>query len=308
MSIRGTSRITGTAIGNSVAKLLVDAGHICYDYQYEHLRNLPCTRFEVDEVWSFVYAKEKNVAGAKAAPEHAGDVWTWTAICADTKLIPAWQIGDRSSDTAIPFMLDLASRMSHRIQLTSDGHKAYRSAVERAFGREVDYAMLVKMYGNQGADGGAHRRYSPGTFNGSERIVVSGAPKLDKISTSYAERSNLTLRMSMRRFTRLTNAFSKKLANHHAMVALFMMYYNYSRKHATLKTTPAVAAGATDRMWTVEDIVKLIDERTPQSGPRGPYKKRTVVLETTIDSVIVQDLDAGLVAGDHMTHSQLSPS
>ena len=188
MSIRGTSRITGTAI-NSVAKLLVDAGHICYDYQYEHLRNLPCTRFEVDEVWSFVYAKEKNVAGAKAAPEHAGDVWTWTAICADTKLIPAWQIGDRSSDTAIPFML--------------------------------------------------------------------------------------TLRMSMRRFTRLTNAFSKKLANHHAMVALFMMYYNYSRKHAVLKTTPAVAAGATDRMWTVEDIVKLIDERTPQPGPRGPYKKRT---------------------------------
>ena len=274
MSIRGTSRITGTSI-NSVVKLLVDAGHICYDYQYEHLQNLPCKRFEVDEVWSFVYAKEKNVAGAKTPPEHAGDVWTWTAICADTKLIPAWLIGDRSSDTGEPFMVDLASRMNHRIQITSDGHKAYRSSVARAFGREVDYAMLVKTYGNQGADGGAHRRYSPGTFNGSERIVVSGAPKLDKISTSYAERSNLTLRMSMRRFTRLTNAFSKKLANHHAMVALFMMYYNYSRKHATLKTTPAVAAGVTDREWSVEDIVKLIDERTPKPGPRGPYKKRT---------------------------------
>ena len=271
MSIRATSRTAGVAV-NTVVKLLIDAGHTCYDYQYETLRNLECTRLEVDQVWAFVYAKEKYVGHAKNISEHAGDVWTWTVICADTKLIPAWMIGDRTGATAIAFIKDVATRLRNRVQLTTDGHRTYLTAVTRAFGRQVDYTMLVKLYGNSETDGSAHRRYSPGTFNGSEQLVVSGTPNLAKISTSYAEQSELC--MSMRRLTGLTNAFSVKLANHHAMVALFMMYYNFTRKHRTLKTSPAVAAGVSDRVWSLDDIMRLIDERTPKPGPRGPYRKR----------------------------------
>ena len=258
---------------NTVTKLLEDAGAYLGEFQDRALRDLPCTRLEVDEAWSFFYAKNRNVATAKAAPEDAGDVWTWTAICADTKLIPSWRVGDRTTGTAIPFMRDLSSRLRNRVQITTDGHRAYLVAVREAFGRDIDYAMLVKVYGADGAtEGAAHRRYSPGQMNGSDKIVVSGAPKLDKVSTSYAERSNLTLRMSMRRFTRLTNAFSKKIENHALMVAIFCAYYNYCRPHKSLDkgTTPAMAAGIADRVWTLEDLVRVIDERTPPPAKPGP--------------------------------------
>ena len=270
-SIRATSRIAGVAI-NSVIRLLVDAGRICSQYQHETMQDLTCTRLEIDEIWSFIYAKEKNVRRAVSPPPEAGDAWTWTAICADTKLVPTWLIGDRSAATAFPFMQDLATRLRNRVQFTTDGHRAYLTAVRGAFGGDVDYAMLIKVYGgDSGATGAAHRRYSPGQYNGSERKVVSGSPDHDLISTSYAERNNLTMRMSMRRFTRLTNAFSKKLPNHAAQVALHFFNYN-CRKHTTIKTTPAMAAGIEDRVWSVEDLVRLIDDRTPKPGPRGPYK------------------------------------
>ena len=193
-SIRGTARIAGVAI-NSVVKLLLEAGKIAGKDQDERLRNLPCTRVEVDEIWSFVYAKQKNVARAKDAPAEAGDVWTWTAICADTKLIPSWRVGDRSAATGVDFMDDLRRRLRNRVQLTSDGHKPYLIA-EEAFGGDVDYAMLIKEYGNPDDGKQAHRRYSPSSVNGVERIIVQGSPNQDLISTSYAERNNLTMRMS----------------------------------------------------------------------------------------------------------------
>ena len=216
---------------------------------------------------------------AKSAPPEAGDVWTWTAICADTKIIPSWRVGDRSSATAVDFMDDLRKRLRNRVQLSSDGHKPYLIAVEEAFGGDVDYAMIVKEYGPGDESGSkqAHRRYSPGTVNGVEKIVVVGSPNLDLISTSYAERSNLTLRMSMRRFTRLTNGFSKKLRNHALMMALFTAYYNFCRPHKTLgriHTTPAMAAGLTDRVWRLEDLVAIIDERTPAPAKPGPKPKK----------------------------------
>ncbi|MCY4484123.1 MAG: helix-turn-helix domain-containing protein [Spirochaetaceae bacterium] len=278
MSMRSITRTLGCSI-NTVTKLLEAAGTYLGEFQDEAIRNLPCTRLEVDEAWSFVYAKQKNVARAKSAPAEAGDVWTWTAICADTKLIPSWRVGDRSAATAVDFMDDLRKRLRNRVQLSSDGHRPYLIAVEEAFGGDVDYAMIVKEYGNPADDDGskqAHRRYSPGTVNGVEKTVVVGSPNLDLISTSYAERSNLTLRMSMRRFTRLTNAFSKKLNNHALMVALFTMYYNYCRPHKTLgriHTTPAMAAKLTDRVWKLEDLIAIIDERTPPPAKPGPKPK-----------------------------------
>ena len=260
---------------NTVAKLLVDAGNAFSDYQDQALRDLPCTRVEVDELWSFIYAKKKNVARAKSAPPEAGDVWTWMAICADTKLVPSWRVGDRTAATGLDFMDDLRKRLRNRVQLTTDGHKPYLIAVREAFGGDVDYAMLIKQYGSDGGgDGAAHRRYSPGEMNGSERIIVSGSPNLDKISTSYAERQNLTVRMSLRRFTRLTNAFSKKLENHAHSVAIHYMHYNFCRKHKTLKMTPAMAAGVADRQWTIDDLVTVLEDYLPKPGKRGPYKKR----------------------------------
>ena len=273
-SMAATQRIVGCS-KNTVVKFLEDAGRICSEYQDEALRDLNCKRLELDEIWSFIYAKEKNVQYAKNPPRGAGDVWTWTAICADTKIIPTWRIGDRSAATGLDLMDDLRKRLRNRVQLTSDGHKAYLIAVREAFGGDVDYAMLVKTYGSgKTEDGPAHRRYSPGHMNGSERIVVSGSPNLDKISTSYAERQNLTIRMSMRRFTRLTNGFSKKLDNLVHSFAMWSLWYNFGRKHQTLKTTPAVAAGVAEAPWSVEDVIRLIDARTPKPGPRGPYKKR----------------------------------
>lgn len=272
-SMATVTRIVGCS-KNTVAKFIVDAGRICSEYQDEVLRDLPCSRLEVDEIWSFIYAKKKNVQYAKNPPRGAGDVWTWIATCADTKLVPSWRVGDRTAATGLDFMDDLRGRLRNRVQLTSDGHRAYLVAVREAFGADVDYAMLVKQYGNTDSGDSAHRRYSPGSMNGSERIVVSGSPDLDKISTSYAERNNLTVRMSMRRFTRLTNAFSKKLDNHVHQFAMWTLWYNFGRKHQTLKTTPAVKAGVAKKRWTPADVIRLLDERTPNPGPRGPYGPR----------------------------------
>lgn len=256
-SIRATVRMTGFA-KNTVVKLLADVGMGCAAYQDKTLRNLPCKRVQCDEIWSFVYAKAKNVPDAKAAPEGAGDAWTWTAICADTKLIAAWAVGARDGGIAYDFMHDLAARLSNRVQLTTDGHKAYLEAVSDAFGGEIDYAMLIKIYGPAQFEGVAHK-YSPNACLGTKTNTVSGDPDPKAVNTSFVERQNLTMRMSMRRFTRLTNAFSKKLENHAHAIALHFMYYNFGRVHQTLKVTPAMAAGVSDRVWTLEEIAALAD-------------------------------------------------
>lgn len=252
-SLRATSRLADVSI-NTVTKLLFDAGTACSDYQNRTLRNLTCKRVQVDEIWAFCYAKAKNVAAAKAAPGEAGDIWTWTAICADTKLVMSWLVGGRDGGYAHDFIQDLRGRLTSRIQLTSDGHKAYLDVVETAFGNEVDYAQLVKIYGPS-AEG--QRRYSPAECLGARKEVVSGAPDFDHVSTSFAERQNLTMRMSMRRFTRLTNAFSKKAENHGHAVAIHFMYYNFGRIQ-TLRITPAMAAGVSDHVWSLEEIAALI--------------------------------------------------
>jgi IS1 family transposase len=255
-SIRAITRLTGCS-KNTVAKLLVEAGHACAAFQDKALHNLPCKRVQMDEIWSFVYAKNDNVKDAKAAPATAGDVWTWTAICADTKLLVSWLLGARDTGAAMAFVSDLRSRLANRVQLTSDGHRPYLTAVGEVFGDDVDYAMLVKIYG---ADPQAETRYSPAKCIGAERHPKIGKPDPKHISTSYAERSNLTMRMHMRRFTRLTNAFSKKVENHAAAIALHMMYYNFVRIHQTLKVTPAMAAGVTDKLWEMDDLVTLVEQ------------------------------------------------
>lgn len=253
-SIRATVRMTGVA-KNTIVKLLADVGKACAEYQDKALRNLPCKNVQCDEIWSFCYAKEKNVPEDKKGRFGYGDVWTWTAIDADTKLIPSWLVSDRSAHAASQFIDDLAGRLNNRIQLTTDGYKVYLNAVDDAFGSDIDYAMLVKMYGN---DPQAETRYSPATCTGAEKIVVQGKPDLKHISTSYAERQNLTMRMSMRRFTRLTNAFSKKIENHTHAISLYFMYYNFCRIHQSLRVTPAMAAGVTDHVWEINDIISLI--------------------------------------------------
>jgi IS1 family transposase len=270
-SLRAVTRMTGVSI-NTVTKLLIDAGKACADYQDRAFRDLPCRRIQVDEIWSFTYSKQKNVAAAKRKDLAYGDTWTWTAICADTKLIPSWLVGGRDSDYAMAFMDDLARRLAHRVQLTSDGHKAYLEAVEGAFGGDVDYAMLVKLYGT--APEAAKGRYSPAECIGARKTPVEGYPDPDHVSTSYAERQNLTMRMHMRRFTRLTNAFSKKVENHAHAVALHFMYYNFVRIHKTLRMTPAMAAGVTEKLWEIGDIVDLVEAAEPEPKKRGPYKKR----------------------------------
>lgn len=271
-SIRAVTRVTG-ASKNTVIKLLIDAGKACAAYHDEHVRSLKSKRIQVDEIWSFTYAKEKNVPTAKAAPDEAGDTWTWTAIDADTKLIVSYLVGGRDSEYAMAFMDDLASRLTNRVQLTSDGHKAYLEAVEGVFGGDVDYAMLVKLYG--AAPEAAKGRYSPAQCIGARKERIEGKPDLAHVSTSYAERQNLTMRMHMRRFTRLTNAFSKKVENHEYAVALHAMYYNFVRIHSKLRVTPAMAAGVADRLWEVSDIVALVEaaEAAAASKKRGPYKK-----------------------------------
>jgi IS1 family transposase len=253
-SIRAISRITG-ASKNTVVKLLVDAGRACAAYQDRVLRNLPCKRVQVDEIWSFVYAKVDNLRHIKGDPDRAGDVWTWTAICADTTLLASFCVGDRTYHTALPFMQDLQQRLANRVQLTSDGHRSYIVAVEETFGDDIDYAQLQKLYG---ADPAGEKRYSPAKCIGARKRARIGTPDPEHISTSYAERANLTMRMHMRRFTRLTNAFSKKIENHVWAVALHAMYYNFVRIHQTLKVTPAMAAGVTDRLWEMKDLVAML--------------------------------------------------
>lgn len=255
---------------NTVTKLLVDAGCAAAEYQDESLRNLPCKRIQCDEIWAFCYAKAKNVPTAKAAPEGAGDVWTWTSLCADTKLIVNFMIGGRGAEFAIDLMDDLRSRLANRVQLTTDGHRAYLEAVEGAFGGDIDYAMLVKLYG-ESAEG--QKRYSPAECIGCRKTPIEGKPDKSHVSTSYVERQNLTMRMSMRRFTRLTNGFSKKFENHAHAVALHTLYYNFGRVHKTLRVTPAMEAGIADHVWTLEEIAALMDANQV-SQKRGPYKKR----------------------------------
>jgi IS1 family transposase len=270
-SIRATCRMTG-ASKNTVVKLLTDLGLVCSIHQDRLLRDLPCERLQVDEIWSFVYAKQKNVPTDKRG--EAGDVWTWVALDADTKLVPSYMIGPRDLNTATAFMTDLAKRLRHRVQLTTDGHHAYLSAVRGVFKDSVDYAQLVKIYG-QTAGTSPERRYSPAVCIGADAQPVIGDPDPEHISTSYVERLNLTMRMSMRRYTRLTNAFSKKIENHAAAVSLHFMHYNYCRVHQTLGTTPAVAAGVTDHVWKLTEIIDLLAQaETGMPQKRGPYKKR----------------------------------
>jgi|SRR5208283_2865015 len=252
-SLRSTVRMTGVH-RTTIQHLLVNLGAACEAYQVEKLVNLPCKRIQCDEIWSFVGAKQKQV---NQGAHGIGDVWTWTAICADTKLILSWQVGDRGADTAKGFMADIAGRLANRVQLTTDGHKVYLDAVENAFGDDIDYAMLVKLYGNENRDGG-EARYSPAVCTGARKEPITGNPDAAHISTSYIERHNLTIRMSNRRFTRLTNAFSKKLENHAASVAVFVMYYNFCRIHQTLRVTPAMAAGVADHVWSLEELVSLL--------------------------------------------------
>ena len=258
-SLRSTVRITGFAL-NTITKLLVDLGDACAAYQDAHLHDLPATRIECDEIWAFCHAKARNVPEEHRGEPGYGDVWTWTALDPDTKLMCSWLVGDRTAESADPFIADLASRLANRVQITTDGFGPYRPAIEAAFGKDVDYAMLVKEYGQ---DPKEERRFSPPVVLAQEVHVVTGNPDPSKISTSYVERQNLTMRMGMRRFTRLTNGFSKKLANHAAAISLHFFYMNWARPHKTLANpyarTPAMAAGLADHIWTCEEIAALLD-------------------------------------------------
>jgi len=260
-SIRSTVRMTGAA-KNTITKLLVDLGEACAGYQDRALRDLPCKTIQVDEIWAYCYSKQKNVPEEHKGEYGYGDVWTWTAICADTKLVPSWLVGERTVDDAWVFMTDLQERLARRVQLTSDGLKAYLQAVDLAFGDDIDYAMLQKIYG-QDQSPSASRRYSPAVCTGTTSEVIKGWPDPQKVSTSYVERQNLTMRMGMRRFTRLTNGFSKKVENLAHAVSLHYMYYNFGRPHQTLSKpyprTPAMAAGVADHVWTLREIAGLLD-------------------------------------------------
>ena len=260
-SIRATVRMTGVS-KNTIAKLLVELGEACSDYLDKALVNLNCKRIQCDEIWSFIGAKEKNVPAEKRGQFVMGDIWTWVAMDADSKLIAAWTVGGRDAGTAYGFIQDLAKRLSNRVQLTTDGHRAYLSAVEDALGSAVDYAMLVKLYGN---DRENEARYSPAECIGCREVVVSGNPDPKHISTSFIERQNLTMRMQMRRFTRLTNAFSKKLENHIASIAIHYMHYNFCRVHQTLRVTPAMEAGIADHVWTIAEMLSILDSKQPEN-------------------------------------------
>jgi IS1 family transposase len=255
-SIRAIVRRTG-ASKNTIVKLLEDAGEAFSAYQDQAFHNLPCKRLQLDEIWAFTYCKQRTVPFAKKAPEEAGDLWTWVAIDAETKLIPSWRVGDRSGATAIEFVCDLSKRLANRAQVTSDGHRSYLEAVEAGFGADVDYARLVKLYGEVPHPAG---RYSPAQIQGTKTFCCTGNPDPKHISTSYVERQNLTIRMSMRRFTRLSNGFSKKAENHAQSVAIHFMHYNFVRIHQTLRVTPAMAAGVTTKLWDLVDMVRVIED------------------------------------------------
>src|SRR6185437_5814778 len=254
-SIRSTVRMTGVA-KNTIVKLLVELGAACSDYLNANLVNLTSKRIQCDEIWSFVGAKDKNIPVSRRAEFGVGSVWTWVAIDADTKLVCSWMVGSRDAGSAHEFINDLAGRLKHRVQLTTDGHKPYLTAIADNFGNNIDYAMLVKIYGNDPIEG--QKRYSPAVCTGCKLEPKIGSPDPKHISTSYVERQNLTMRMSMRRFTRLTNGFSKKIENHVAALAIHYMHYNFVRIHQTLRVTPAMAAGVTGRVWTVQDLVELL--------------------------------------------------
>lgn len=255
-SLRAITRITGKSI-NTITKLLVDVGTACAIYQNETLRNLPCKSIQCDEIWSFCYTKERNVVPENKGVLGYGDVYTWTALDPDTKLIVSFLVGRRDYEYAEVFINDIAARLANRVQLTTDGYKPYLKAVDAAFGGDIDFAQLVKIYGTVPTKD--ERRYSPAGFIGSEKTIVSGKPDFKKVSTSHVERQNLTMRMSMRRFTRLTNGFSKKIHNHECSVALHFMYYNFGRIHRTLRVTPAMEAKISDHAWSLEEIAKLAD-------------------------------------------------
>lgn len=269
-SMRATARLADVSF-NTVAKLLIDAGKVCADLHDQLVQGVTASRVQCDEVWSFTYAKQKNVATAKAAPQVAGDTWTWTALDADSKLIVSSMVGGRDAEYANAFMDDVASRLANRVQMTTDGHKAYLEAIEGSFGADIDYAQLIKVYGN--APETFKGRYSPADCTGIVKRTVEGQPDEKRISTSFVERQNLTMRMQMRRFTRLTNAFSKKFENHMHMVALYTVWYNFIRIHKTLRITPAMEAGLSKTVWDMEDLVRIMDERAPKPGRPKTYNK-----------------------------------
>lgn len=256
VSLRAITRLTGIH-RTTLLNLLVDAGSAFSDYQDRTLRNLTCRRVQVDEAWAFCYAKAKNVQTAKAAPKGAGDIWTWIGLDADTKLVVSWYVGGRDGGAALDFMTDLGKRLANRIQLTSDGHKAYLDAVDETFGTDVDYAQLVKLYGPS-IEG--EKRYSPAVCTGSVKYRVEGDPDPKHVSTSYVERLNLNVRMGNRRMTRLTNAFSKKAVNHAHMMSVYFMHYNFVRIHMTLRVTPAMQAGVTPKLWSLMDMARVIED------------------------------------------------
>ncbi len=281
-SMRAVSRLTGVSI-NTVSKLLVEAGRIAAAYHSRTVQNVPAKRVQCDEIWSFVGAKQKNVKTMKNAPEVAGDVWTWTALDADSKLIVSYMVGSRDAEAATEFMHDVAYRLATRVQLTTDGHAAYLRAVEGAFGMDVDYAMLVKIYGK--APNGPQTRYSPPECIGAKKEPIMGSPDPAEISTSYVERSNLSIRMGNRRFTRLTNAFSKKIDNHVYMLALYFLHYNFCRIHKTLRVTPAMAAGISDTVRDMDWVVGMIDAVAAKPNRPARYnvaKGTTDVLNTGV--------------------------
>jgi len=255
--IRATVRMTGVA-KNTIAKLLVELGEACSEYLDKAIVNLKSKRIQCDEIWSFCYAKEKNLPEELRGKFGYGDVWTWVGMDADSKLIVSWAVGGRDAGTAYGFIQDLAKRLSNRVQLTTDGHRPYLSAIEDAFGSQIDYAMLVKLYGN---DRENETRYSPAECIGCRDVVVTGRPDPKHISTSFVERQNLTMRMHMRRFTRLTNAHSKKIENHIASIAIHYMHYNFCRVHETLRVTPAMESGLADHVWSIEEMIAVLDTK-----------------------------------------------
>ena len=269
-SMRSTARIMDCSL-NTVTKLLVNSGKACRAFQDGALRNLQCRRIQMDEIWAFCHSKQRNVPEEKRGQLGFGDIWTWTALCADSKLMVSWLVGARDAEYAQAFVDDVADRLANRIQLTTDGHNAYLEAVDSAFGGNVDYSMLIKLYG-QAPEG--QRRYSPPICTGTKRRRLIGNPDPDHVSTSYVERSNLTIRMMNRRFTRLTNAHSKKLANHEHAFALFAMQYNFARIYSALRVTPAMEANVADHIWTYEEIIEMVDSLSPRAGKRGPYNRK----------------------------------
>jgi IS1 family transposase len=271
MSIRAIERTTG-ASKHTIVRLMNDAGRALGDYQDREFRDLKAKRIQIDEIWSFTYAKQKNVAGAKSAPDWAGDTWTWTAIDADSKLVLSWLVGGRDAAYARDFIQDGYERLAGRVQITSDGHGPYKNAIRDIFGIDVDYAQLIKHYGD--APESFKGRYSPSPFLSATKTRIEGRPDPRHVSTSFVERQNLTMRMHMRRFTRLTNGFSKKIEHHANAVALHFAYYNFVRRHQTLRMSPAMAAGVTDKLWEMSDLVAVVEAAEAKPGKRGTYKKR----------------------------------